>query len=383
MFISISCASGALLCFAALASCRPNGASRPLALGAPHVSERGDLASVCPDALPAGTPDEDRDDLDDECEQVLAERFAPVVYHSTDETNFPTRVERILENTTLYFYDDDCSPNQVEALHASPTQRELVGAGHAASCGTHAGAFSDGTRSLRKHRTFFLADVANARRAGSADAREWTTYFHAYKNDIGGVTVQYWRVYAYNHALNNHGGDWEGIHVVLDASLAMQSVRLLGHASIEEMPALELTREGTHPRVFSEAGGHATRASGEEVRARGCAFGDACTIDVADARTFVRQETWSGGEVRGADRTASKGGALVNLGAKEHPMNGQLFVRYSGLWGSPGVLYGTSGYWGPAFNETGMTDDGFVTAWCAGMAGAALEAECYAPTVSR
>jgi hypothetical protein len=30
-----------------------------------------------------------------------------------------------------------------------------------------------------------------------------------------------------------------------------------------------------------------------------------------------------------------------------------VFIRYSGLWGSPGRLFITSGYWGPAFNETG------------------------------
>ncbi len=43
-------------------------------------------------------------------------------------------------------------------------------------------------------------------------------------------------------------------------------------------------------------------------------------------------------------------------------MHGQLFIRYAGLWGSPGLFYSTSGYWGPAFNETGMRADGFESA---------------------
>ena len=47
-------------------------------------------------------------------------------------------------------------------------------------------------------------------------------------------------------------------------------------------------------------------------------------------------------------------------------MNGQVFLQYSGIWGSPGFLFESSGYWGPAFNETGMRGDFFITAWCGG-----------------
>ena len=371
----------------ALASCRPNpssGSPRALLLATAMdvIPDRGDLGTVCSDELAAHAVDADGDGLADACEQVLAERFAPIVYHSSDETNFPTNVDRFLERTTLAFFDDACSPDHVSVVRAAPTQAELVDAQHGASCGTSTRVTSGGTRSERKHRTFFLADVDATARRGSADTREWTTYFHAYKNDVGGVTVQYWRVYAYNDALNDHGGDWEGIHIVLDASLALHSVRLMGHSTIDEESPDAFEHEGTHVRVFSEGGGHATLVTGDRIHARGCDAED-CEIDVADARTFVRQETWTGGAVRFAGRAASEGGALVNLGAKQHPMNGQTFLRYSGLWGSPGVLYGTSGYWGPAFNETAMRGDGFVMAWCAGMAGVALDAECRANDVTR
>jgi hypothetical protein len=37
-------------------------------------------------------------------------------------------------------------------------------------------------------------------------------------------------------------------------------------------------------------------------------------------------------------------------------MNGQRFIQYSGIWGNPGTLKIFSGYWGPAFNETGAGD---------------------------
>ena len=73
---------------------------------------------------------------------------------------------------------------------------------------------------------------------------------------------------------------------------------------------------------------------------------------------------------------------LLNVGEKEAPLNEQLFIAYSGLWGSPGLLYMTSGYWGPAFNETNMRGK-FVTAWCLGMTGARAERECAPRDVTR
>jgi hypothetical protein len=71
-------------------------------------------------------------------------------------------------------------------------------------------------------------------------------------------------------------------------------------------------------------------------------------------------------------------GRLLNIGEKRQPLNGQVFIRYSGLWGSPSeksppipagnALYvGFSGYWGPAYNETGIRPDKFIAAWADGM----------------
>jgi hypothetical protein len=59
--------------------------------------------------------------------------------------------------------------------------------------------------------------------------------------------------------------------------------------------------------------------------------------------------------------TVTQTGHLVNVGAKIAPMNGQVFLQYSGIWGSPGFLFESSGYWEPAFNETAMQGD-FITA---------------------
>jgi hypothetical protein len=89
----------------------------------------------------------------------------------------------------------------------------------------------------------------------------------------------------------------------------------------------------------------------------------------------------------GGERHLSWRSTLVNVGEKTRPLNGQLFLRYSGLWGSPGVFYQSSGYWGPAFNETDLADDGFVVAWCRGMLDYQRELdgtrECYPTNDSR
>ncbi|HMJ86849.1 MAG TPA: hypothetical protein VK504_26910, partial [Vicinamibacterales bacterium] len=80
--------------------------------------------------------------------------------------------------------------------------------------------------------------------------------------------------------------------------------------------------------------------------------------------------------------TATSTGPLVNVGEKLAPLNGQVFIQYSGIWGSPGTFFGTSGYWGPAFNETGMGAGRFMTAWCDGMSPAPYY-ECHPNAASR
>ena len=334
--------------------------------------------------------DADGDGIGDVCEQVLAERYAPVVYHSSDETNYPTNVDWFLPRTSLRFYDDSCTPDYYRTFVAAPSQANLLGHSVATSCGSTSTVSSDGTRSRHKHRTFFLGDVPDLYRIGSLDSRDWTTYYHAYPNAFHGVTVQYWRFYAYNDAANNHGGDWEGIHVVLDSNLAPLKVGFLGHSSIDYSSPSGLTWEGNHPRIFSEGGGHASHPDGAGVFALSCS--GLGSINPNDPCTFTRQEAWTGGHVQWCRNAAGShctgqttpGGKLLDLGEKTAPMNGQVFIRYSGLWGSPGTFFFTSGYWDPAFNETGMSSDGFLTAWCADMLRPTevIGRECYPATVS-
>ncbi|HEU4588985.1 MAG TPA: hypothetical protein VFS11_10070, partial [Gemmatimonadales bacterium] len=240
-----------------------------------------------------------------------------------------------------------------------------------------------GTRSEHKARTFYLADVPRRRRGGDTASTGWTTYYHAYRNRRGGVTVQYWRFYSFNTGLTyalgdarleigHHGGDWESVQVVLDSALRPAAARFVGHTGIEERDWRDVHREGDRLVVVSEPGRHGSRPD----------------LDL-DTTRAVRQETWSGGTVRWPSGRTGSAGALVNLGERTAPL--EPFLAYSGLWGSPGsCLPGlgciNSGYWGPAYNETAMRADGFITAWCTGMADSTRTrngvAECYPAAVS-
>jgi hypothetical protein len=296
--------------------------------------------------------DRDSDGISDSQEASLAERYAPIIYHAYEEKFFPMSVESFLQHTTLMFYDDACTPDENRVVDMSPTSAELPQVTAGSSCGSTDVIYSGATRSRRKQRTFYLADVSPQFRTGGSTADQWPTYYHAYKNNFEGITIQFWRFYPFNGLIPYHGGDWEGVHIVLSASETPRAVRFLGHATIDEYAWDDVEKEGNHPVVYSERGGHASRHRGR--------------------RDGIRHDTWAQG-------------GLVNLGEKTRPM--KHFLQYSGLWGSPGVFYETSGYWGPAYNETQMRADGFITAWCADyMIDESREAhvrECYPAYQSR
>ena len=279
--------------------------------------------------------DADRDGVPDPRENQVALRFAPVVVHDRAEAVYPTSVDDFLERTSLWFYDDACTPDLVVPF--GPASQAALFTASAPTCGADDPIDSFGVRSRRKQRTFFLADVALEHRRGSDSPDRWPMYAHVYRNDWDGLTVQYWRLYPYNDRFPYHGGDWEGFHLVLGPRDSVLELALIGHTDIVvQSPsafAWDSGDGGLHPVVGVAQGGHTTTQ-----------------LAPPDGR---RHESWRD--------------PVVNLGEKTRPLNGQVFVRFSGLWGTPGSFYQSSGYWGPAFNETDLADDGFVTAWCRGM----------------
>jgi hypothetical protein len=312
--------------------------------------------------------DQDRNGIPDDLELRLANEFAPILFYDADEPNLPTSIERFLSKTELCYFSEYCRPQH--ARISKPSGAQLA---HAVrrSCRIPGELIdSEGTRSPGKKSTFYLSNVPETERRGSEDAEEWVTYVHAYRNDLGGITLQFWRLYAYNSSyimgfhidFGTHGGDWEAIHVVLKPTPAggfsPVQIRLLGHRDITTQPWSEVAVEGGHPLIFCEKGSHTSLLMKKS--------------DLSNRSRWIEQKSWTGGSVRWPDGRVSNSGPLVMLGQKTSPRPGMEWLRYSGLWGTRenSGLYQVyrSGYWGPAFNETGLRRDGFVSAWCEGIA---------------
>jgi hypothetical protein len=281
----------------------------------------------------------------------LANRFAPLMLLPANEPSLPASVDWFLPKTRLTFRNSKCPIDTRD--FGTPSLDKLEKAEVRSACGESIYRAS-GTRSKSRSTTFVLEDVDDEAKRGSSDPGDWITYFHAYKNTLNGLTIQYWSFYPFNEGLRagpldlgSHGGDWEMVSVVLDANESPVMVRMTGHTQMK-MEAWSLVRkEGTHPIFRTERGAH-----------------EAHPIRMTDTgnEPYIRRPTWSGGVAQFPDGRRGTVGQLVDLGTKLRPKVG--FLRYSGLWGSLGATPISSGYWGPAFNETAMLPNGFLIAWC-------------------
>src|SRR5262249_7949051 len=146
-------------------------------------------------------------------------------------------VDEFLPRTHLGVFDAGCQP-EITPWPDPIVAADLPHFKYESDC-TRTGTFtSGGSRSADKQHTFFLSDVADSS-ANSASAL-WTTYVHVYGKVGGGLTFQYGRFKKYNTGkpakvggtavkLGFHGGDWEGVHVILNANSVPIRVRYLGH----------------------------------------------------------------------------------------------------------------------------------------------------------
>jgi hypothetical protein len=308
----------------------------------------------------AAPGDLDGDGLQDALEDTLAERFAPIVLHGERESTFPTNVDRWLTLTDLYFAGED---GIAQLVVARPLQQSQL-IGHTATV-EGLTVSSDGSRSRGKRVSFFLGNVPAGQDAGSLRPGDWVTYVHSYPNTLGGITLQYWRAYARNDASVlgidlSHGGDWEAVAVHFDRQQRPAQVTYLDHSEIVDVTKA-VKWEGSHSLVWSEEGTHSSYPDASHSRS---------------VRWF-RHETWTGGAVtRWGSSPVGASGGLLNIGETTRPRNGQLFVRYSGLWGARHRFFMTSGYWGPAFNETDATCDAGTRAYRPYLRRPAEQADC-------
>jgi hypothetical protein len=269
---------------------------------------------------------------------------------------WPANVDWYLQNTQMRFHHDNCPDHQILNL-GTITTSNLTTQRHQRATSwlgcSHSGTtyYSNGGGGWSTENHFFLQAVYDdVTHPGVRDASGWKTYVHAFPNNLGGVSIQYWFFYAYNDfiAAFNHEGDWEHITVQLDANHNPTGVWYSQHHTQVWRDYYQVTwYGGTHPQVWVADGSHASYPSQAECdNAYPEGTRESCWSNL-DQRWF----TWSGG--RGYDR-GLQGWGLVNVGEKpqnytnKRPMPGQDWILYSGRWGEVGTMSNTSGPQGPA-----------------------------------
>lgn len=308
---------------------------------------------------------QDGDQLDDGVEWDLANRYAPIFYLPypiwqgsplNGDWTRPANVGWMLQNTRLRIHHNNCSDHQlldfgqvnatnlIQQAHKRYLRKWWGGCEH-----ENPVQYSNGSWHDDDH--YFLQQQDHTH-PGIADPSQWVTYFHAYPNTSGGVSIQYWVLWAYNDWTGglNHEADWEHVNVRLDANHQPLGVHFAAHNDLNWYGASDVQWwGGTHPMVWVADGSHSAYRSQSACNTTLYPLdeGECWTLD------WHRWFTWSGG--RGGYE-GLQGAGLVNMGEKNAPMPGQQWLRYSGRWGEVGnidISDGTSGPKGPAYNKNG------------------------------
>jgi RsiW-degrading membrane proteinase PrsW (M82 family) len=213
-----------------------------------------------------------------EDDEVLAERYAPVLYFHEQELFRPQPVEVIVEQARL---------RQSRRLWFDVNILLTVGLAELAELDSDSGHFLDiwygedgssGYLDYSAHRGYYEGYLSPE--AGGPAA---AVYAHVVGDeDPAYVTIQYWMLYYYNDWFNKHEGDWEMVEVVLTADNQPRWVVLSQHHGGTRRSWEQTTvEEGTHPAVYVALGSHANYFVGDEVYPNGTSVGTA-RVEIMD-----------------------------------------------------------------------------------------------------
>lgn len=264
---------------------------------APHCQQGFQVDHGFKSPLPV-EQDRDQDGLSDHDEQQLAERFAPVVTLHKDDWTRPASIDWLLDKLD----------HRSEAELVPPV----------------------------------LGRFSHDIRKGSDSPSDWVTYTHVYPAGDGqGIYLQYWFFYPYNdgYLIFDHESDWEHVTVALNAEREPLGMWTARHGN--NQPGVwrawsDIRKvDGTHPEVLSAKGSHASYFDEHDVGWQDT-VGRCEQPDDQDCQ-HRRWRTWLAGGLR-------------NMGERHAPLD-MASMKHKGLWGSDGLLPGTSAPLGPAYQR--------------------------------
>lgn len=281
--------------------------------------------------------DADNDGLSDAVEQNLAQRFAPVLYYTADETVYPVAIQYHLDRSNL-----NQSREGDDLIDPEPTVAEI-------------GVLNDRDgKYYLDNREGSLNDKGIEKDYATSDPA-YTVYARVVQGSSGGegngsgelTVVQYWFFYAFNRGtLNIHEGDWEMVQVVLKNNETPIKAMYSQHKGGQQADWSQVERDGDHPMVFVARGSHANyfrSYQGKMGLASDEVDDDGEVLKPADYELVI----------------------LGEAGAGNHQAS-QDWLDYGGHWGDFGnvedQLQGRRGPFGPVFRENG-TMWGEPVAW--------------------
>ena len=319
---------------AATASALTGGCQRnagPAVAGAVWQTEPADLD-------PNG--DADGDALDDTLEDRLAERFAPIVFHGDRETAFPVSVETWLRHSSLGLA---VNGRWVRRVVGGPlTQPQLVN--QRTSVGEVALA-STGARSRGKRESFVLEPIEAVNRPGPLDSTDWVTYVHSYRNGHDGVTLQDRR----GVCTERRQRAWGRPRTWRRLGGNCRAPRCAVPAGADDLPRSFRHRRRHHEHEVGGQPSAGVVGRGQPLElSRRHSFGIDALVSARDVDRRSGHTLGRGATGRQRRPPKCRREVAPAQPAAIHPV-------FRPVGAARAIVFITTGYWGPAFNETGAT----------------------------
>jgi hypothetical protein len=290
---------------------------------------------ICEDENTEPEPiDLDADGLDDNLENELMYRYAPVIYLDKDEKYLPASVEWLYGKATLNVYNDECNTN----FGTFNSEDNLIGKSedfkdlnfdyikkYGSICmktedidGIEKKLSSTSQDNYDEYHYFYL-DIYNNSLKGTEDMNQWATYSRVYPNIYEGINIHYWYFFPNNDPSitplgSEHEGDWEHITVELDNKYNPTFISYAHHEDITYYDWNDsiIRKTDGHPFVYIADGTHAS-------------FPDPSLIELPRETSFQKGKefkSWIDGNLVNTGELSSYGSPFMK------------FIDYGGRWGA-------------------------------------------------